>query len=267
MTLAKESKLAAISELIERIQAIKKDIHEKHNQKGIIESSLNDFTAKYETFVSELRAQRMNLEYRIRQVRNQLLVSQFTEKEDARKAQENIVEEQPQPSARDLFLSEDELSSQPVIDSELKKKQVIRRHFARFWHTDTSMLNSEVPSNLMTDLNVIFMESKDSADMLAAIPWDNAWLELSAGESLGAQWERLMEWYSELKTANERLDKNLFMVKQHSFFAALAEYETYDNKMDYFSTLVEDERRQIMELEETLEILEEYLSTNQTVEE
>jgi len=255
MTLAEETKHAAIQELLEKVRALKMTIDEMFQQKAAKESRLNDFTVGYETYVTELRNQRRSLEFQIRRIRNQIMILQNPDDEetDVDGEPEEVSALPPEP-----LIPKEDLLSKNTQDPTLEKKQAILHHFARFWHPDIA--TDYVNPDLMTELNTLYVHSKDDVDMLAAIPWNSAWEIPGKSETLGAQWERMMDWYANLQIAQQRLEGQLADVERHSFYPLLTDWERHENKGDYFACLVEDERKQIRQLEETLRVLQFQLS-------
>jgi len=251
MTLAEETKRAAIRELIEKIHALKVTIDEKFQQKAAKESRLNDCTSGYEIYITELRNRRRDLEFQIRRVRNQIMT--FQNPQDEGTAADAEPEEQP-PLPPEPPDQKGNTLSQTLDNDTLERKQAILHHFARFWHPD--LITDRTNPDLMTELNTLFVQSKDEIDMLAAIRWDSAWEMPGKSETLGAQWERMVDWCANLQIAQQRLENQLADVERHSFYPLLAEWESRENKADYFACLAEDERKQIRQLEETLGILQ-----------
>jgi hypothetical protein len=254
MTPAEKTKFAAIRELLEEIHVLKVSIDEMFQWKIAQESRLNDFTAGYETYVAELRSQRRVLEFQIRRVRNQIIILQNPDDKDIVASTEP---EEPPVLPSEPLTPQENIPIQTQNDDVLAKKQTILYHFARFWHPD--LIPGHSSPDLMTKLNVVFTQSKDEIEMLAAIPWDVAWEKPGNNEALGAQWERMSDWYDDLQIAQQRLEDRVADVEQHPFYPLLPEWEQHENKIDYFACLAEDERKEIHRLEETLRILQDRL--------
>lgn len=255
MSKRKEHKQAAIQALIEQIHIQKIAIEEKRQEVSTIDLKLSQFTTHYETFITELRKQRRDLEIRIRQVRNQIFSLESPQEET--EEQGEFPMDAP-PDVEPSILPE--IDQRELIENNItQRKQEILHHFARFWHPDHLSQNENRHSDLMTQLNVIFTECQDTVDMLAALPWDSAWIDPGKDENPGAQWERLMEWQADLEIAAERVEERLARYQFDPFYRSLSEWEQYENKSDYFAQLAEDERKEIRQLEETFAILKEQL--------
>ena len=256
MPSSEENKLFAIQELVGKIRDLKAEIDEKFLKKNEVEKQLTSFIARYETYLHELQGQRRSLENQIYQIRNQManFFSSNTEESEAL-----IDEDGGNVDLVDEWSTQEGTygnvqSDHPPDIADQKKKNILH-HFARFWHPDYSLHKPKAQGELMTELNVIFNNSRDPADMLAAIPWDPAWSELVTGETLGSRWERLMEWYSYLQIASQRIDDDILVLEQNPFYSSLGECKKYRNEIEYFSYLANKERNKIDSLEETLDML------------
>jgi len=227
-------------------------IDENVQNKGAKEEKLKAFTAGYEMYVTELHKQRKALEFQIRNLRDQIISAQ----NPVEKA-EHITELIEDPISTEQPEAETNVQQIELADDSLVKKENIRRHFARFWHPDVTP--KSVDQNLMTKLNMVFSQSSDEIDLLAYIPWNSAWEKPSKGESLGAQWERLMDWNTDLQCAMKRIEDQIIAIENNPYYPLLPEWESIESKADFFARLAEDERKQIRQLEETIKALQRQL--------
>ena len=268
-----QTKKQQISILLTEIKDIKLPVTTKYYEETAIRKKMNDFLAQYQSYLGELDKQVESFAEKVANAHSQL--------ENLNRSQESRSQMSEDPTVLDNFPSTVESIQQsgqidkpletgnvsdnvpieipssspddPVVNvvNEKEAKGKILRHFASFWHPDHNIKKND----FMVILNTAFNESSDSAEFLAAIPWDTAWEERRSDESIGNQWERLTDWYTALEIANERLDQKLASIKNDWRYPLLSDWDKGAAKMDFFTDLANRKRDEIKSLESTLQVL------------
>ncbi|MBD3309506.1 hypothetical protein GF348_24215 [candidate division KSB3 bacterium] len=255
-----------VAKLLEAVKALKQKVDTK--REGILKlaSALERFEAQYDTYIQTLQRRRQYLARRVENCR--FLIQHGDEKETPAQSQQMEQETAPKPDCERP--PEEPSESPPIVervhssDSALQKqRKQTRNFFAEFWHPDACKRwpGASPEPHLMHQLNAAFEEADDLVDLLTHIPWHEAWMQHGRDESLGMQWERLMDWQVALEEASGRLDRRLAELERHEFYSFLLEKRAADeNGQDYLAQMAVKERDEISRLEETLAVLHAQLN-------
>ncbi len=276
-----QKKQQMVNDLISELRDLKTQVDPKYKEEILIKERMNIFWAQHHSYLGELNKQSEDFKAKIANARvqienlNRLSEPPLDNEQSILDDSQNVLAESVEPSEaadNDTLQSEkdepkdisaDELLASLETDEKTKKEEILK-HFARRWHPDLSALSSATTENdFMTKLNTAFSESDDSGDLLAAIPWDTAWEQRNSGEAIGAQLERLADWYNSLELANERLDQKLATVKNDWRYPLFSDWDKEVEKQAFFTDLASDRRDEVKRLEETLQSLLEEIENMQ----
>jgi hypothetical protein len=254
-----------VSNLLETVKVAKQEVDTKRQRIAELESALERFEAQYDTYIQTLQRRRQDLASRVRNCR--LLIQHRGEKETTEQPQSMEQEPASKPEQKaPPEESSENLPRRKIVqpsDNELQQqRKQTRNFFAEFWHPDACKRwpEADPEPHLMHQLNAAFEDTNDLVDLLINIPWDEAWMRHGRSESLGMQWERLMDWQAALEEASERLEQRRAKLKKHELYSLLLEKRAADEKdEDYFAQLASQERNEISRLEETLAVLQAQL--------
>jgi len=254
-----------IEQLVAEIRELKERIDEKYRREAGLSQDIDTFMSQYETFILKLDRQRWELENQVQRYRYK--IEHFSDEESDASPGPSRAENTKSEGEADKASTQGTESGEPSLPDPgsilgktvNEEKQRIRKYFARLWHPDRNRETSYTDENLMAQVNVAFDKTQDAADMLTVIPWHEVWVERQEGETIGAQWERLVEWKVHLSTADERLTQRLEHLTQDWRYPLYQEWKAAPSKQDYFSTLTSHARKEIQRLEETLATLQEQL--------
>lgn len=276
-----QTKHQRVNNLIAEIRDLKTKVDFKYQEESTVREKMNNFLAQYQSYLGELDKQVEDFFGKIANARMQIEelnrpTETPQEEQDALDDVSNFQSESEDnkgaidpnlPSASDTNEPEEIITEEtdiPLEPDEKIKKEDIRKHFARFWHPDHSSFLPTENEGYMTVLNTAFNEATDSADLLAAIPWDDrAWEKRKAGESIGEQWERLTDWHTALEIASGRLDQKLASVKNDWQYPLFSDWDKDTEKHTFFTGLADNKRDEIKRLEETLQTLKHEIETIQ----
>ncbi len=249
-------KKAHLESLVEKVQALKEEIDQKHQEVLSLRQGMGAFTTQYEQYVRALDKQHRELEEEIRHHRYR--IRRFHDQDSDLPEIDEVQEEMPDET-EEIPHSEDEplpdfTTSRPRESLEAEKAQV-RKHFAHFWHPDKS-----TEKVLMTTVNVAFDESQDAVDMMIIIPWNEAWVKPGEKENWQHQLGRLTEWKLCLEDARERVEQRLAHLTQDWQHSQYLEWRKVGKRPDYFAALATRQRKEITHLEQTLETLKAELA-------
>jgi hypothetical protein len=238
------------------LQELKERVNEQHQREVGIKEGMQAFIAQYEQYIKSLDQQRRELEREVRGCRYR--IEHFDDEEILR--DDDAAEwEEPSAEAPEIEDSHPDSPADPMQNNRKDEKIRIRRYFARIWHPDKRQDGIEDSPNLMAQVNAAFEESTDAAEMLITVPWDNAWVERQPDETIGDQWERLIEWQAHLSTAKERLARRLHQLTHDWRYPLYQQWRAASNEKAYFSALAKHERDEIRRLKRTLTTLQRKL--------
>lgn len=246
---AEERKQTIIDNLLAEICDLKMKVDELYQQERDLSQGMDQFGAKYEIFLRDLERKHRDLKKQISDYRKGIrdLSEGLPPVPDKKSTKKRSEEKLSETGGDDNHPSQ--ASSVQGVGNEQKKR--IRRHFAQFWHPDKQREESGSNRELIVTLNTIFDQSHDAAQMLITLPWHEVWKERGKKESMGSQWERLIEWQVCLEQALERLTMPFYEHEEDWRYELYIEWKAAENKHDYFSDLACEERAEIEHLERT----------------
>lgn len=264
-----------IHNLVVKIRELKALVDIKYHEELTVKENMNNFLAQYQSYLGELDKQVDDFSGKIFRARKQieLLNRRLESPTDEQKKSDDFSNTQsksdelvgsvdPDLTDDSNVKKQDEILTEEIDgtlnpDEKIKKEET-RKHFARFWHPDYNNGLAIEDVGFMTVLNTAFNESRDLADMLAAIPWDDkAWEQPKGGESIGDQWVRLIDWLTALQVASKRLDQKLASVKIDWRYPVFSDWDKDSEKHIFFTSLADSKRDEIKRMEETLVTLQQ----------
>lgn len=269
-----QTKHQKINNAISEIRDMKSQVDVKYQEESILRERMNNFLAQYQSYLGELDKQVEEFSGKIANTRLQIEnLNRLSEPPPDK--EQNIHDDLPDTQTESIELLEsvdtdiprddenefsdfsmDEAPTPSELDEKAKKDEILK-HFARFWHPDHSTSSATPINGFMTVLNTAFNEATDSADLLAAIPWDAAWEQRKSNESIGDQWERLTDWHTSLEIASERLDQKLASVKNDWRYPLFSDWNKETEKQTFFTDIANNKRDEVKSLESTLQALSE----------
>jgi hypothetical protein len=249
---------AYLEQLIQEIEALKAKVDEKHELYLALSDGVEAFAARYTQYVEGLDRQRVELENEIQRCRFQLRHPNGVDDQDVKPdllKEDYSEEDNADHSSQEAepVLGGSDLSPGAVDDD----KSLIHKYFAHFWHPDR---DPEHGNDLMLALNSAYSDSEDAVDMVIIIPWHKAWRKSTTNESWQDRLGRLTDWKLYLEEGLERVAQRLTQLQQDWRYARYQEWEEADRSSDYFVELADEERREILRLEHTLETLRKQLA-------
>lgn len=229
MSRLQDEKLKQIDAVAANLRQAKAEVDALFQTWQALRASLDEFDAQYKTHVGQLVEQREELQWQLDDCQQRLAAHDLAEEEIAAEPEPAVSDERPEPPPAEPGRDPVEepppdafpAAPPPVADDTTAKKWV-RKYFAKRWHPDVSDSQEE----LMKELNLAYQESDDVVDMLSRLPWDDSWVALEEGVSIGKQWERLVEWSVWLAEAQERIESQTADLRRHWNFAAYQEWES-----------------------------------------
>lgn len=243
--------------LLEEVRSLKQDVDARQQGINELQAALHQFEAQYLIYARTLQRRRNEIERNIQLVRFQIRHLREPGVKAPASA-ESEADEAPGATFQDASAETAEIGPLQIAEDPTERSKVTARNFfAKFWHPDSG---ATADLSLMHQLNTAFKDSRDVADMLAAVPWSDVWLRSADNESIGLQIERLSDWCDALRLAHERLDGTKSALQQHEFYEIYQEKRSADQLgEDYFAQLAVRERNEIARLEQSLAILQAQL--------